>query len=219
MVDLVAEVRSIPRPAPVLSPEREAALTDRQRHLFDQLTELFDDGFAHLTMADLAARMNCSLRTLYQLAPSRDELVTMVIDRNLWRIGRRARQTIEPDAVPLEALRGYLHATSHALSRTTEAFAFDLETLPGARELRARHEDYLVAVAQRLLDVAVKEGHIADVDTEAVARAAASLGALFTRPDLIGRTRSQPGEATTLIVDLLIDGLANPTRQTPEDNP
>ena len=42
-------------------------------------------------MADLAARLNCSLRTLYGLARSREELVLMAIDRNLWAIGRSAR--------------------------------------------------------------------------------------------------------------------------------
>ena len=89
-LDLHARLREVPRPTPVLSREREQALTARQRELLDQLGALFDRGFADLTMATIARELSCSLRTLYELAPSRDELLLMVIDRNLWRIGRTA---------------------------------------------------------------------------------------------------------------------------------
>ena len=43
---------------------------------------MVDDGFADLTMAELATRLNCSLRTLYELAPSRDvpEVVLDVVE-------------------------------------------------------------------------------------------------------------------------------------------
>ena len=62
----------IERPRPVLDRERERQLTDRQRELLDHLGRMFDEGFADLTMAELARRLNCSLRTLYALASSRD---------------------------------------------------------------------------------------------------------------------------------------------------
>jgi hypothetical protein len=81
----------------VAAPER---LTERQRQILDQLGTLFEDGFAHLTMADIAARVHCSLRTLYTLAPSRDELVLMVVD-----------------PPPLDVLRTYLHSATVAVSR------------------------------------------------------------------------------------------------------
>ena len=45
-------------------------------------------------MAQLAARVNCSLRTLYALAPRKDALLLMVIDRRLHRIGRAAMAAI-----------------------------------------------------------------------------------------------------------------------------
>jgi len=121
------------RPRPVLGRERERRLTERQRELLDELEQLFEGGFADLTMAELAARLNCSMRTLYALAPSRDELVLIVVDRNLWRVGRAAQNAIEPDMAPLDALRAYLEAATVAVSRWTEAFARDLAALPAAR--------------------------------------------------------------------------------------
>ncbi|NIR35096.1 MAG: hypothetical protein GWN79_14730, partial [Actinobacteria bacterium] len=126
-------IAAVPRPTPVLSRERAAALTPRQRELLDQLTELARDGFSHLTMADLAARLNCSLRTLYGLAESREALVLMAFDRHLWTVGRSAREAVGADPLgdPLEAIRRYLAAANVAVSRTTPAFARDLAAVPG----------------------------------------------------------------------------------------
>ena len=88
---------AVRRPRPIMGRDRERALTDRQRQLLDKMEHLFAGGFATLTMAQLAARLNCSLRTLYALAPSRDELVLVVVDRNLWRVGRAARDAVRED--------------------------------------------------------------------------------------------------------------------------
>ena len=84
MSEVDDRVREVKGPRRILSREREASLTQRQREILDELGAVFDDGFVHMTMADLAKQMNCSLRTLYGLAPSRDELVLLVVDRNLW---------------------------------------------------------------------------------------------------------------------------------------
>ncbi len=58
-------------PRPLLAPETERRLTARQRQLLDELGKLVAaEGLAELTMAEIAAEMNCSLRTLYGISPS-----------------------------------------------------------------------------------------------------------------------------------------------------
>jgi len=200
------------RPRPVLDRERERRLTERQRELLDELERLFEDGFADLTMAELASRLNCSMRTLYALAPSRDELVLVVVDRNLWRVGRTAQNAIKPDMAPLDALRAYLEAATVAVSHWTEAFARDLAALPAARRLEEGHNDYLFAMSRQLLDRAVEDGDIEPVDTAAAARVMAGLGRLFTRPEVIPTLRSSPKDAADGVLDLLLRGLQNGAR-------
>jgi AcrR family transcriptional regulator len=74
---------AVEAPAPLLSSEREFSLTQRQRDLLDELESLFGgDGFAQHSMADLAKQLRCSLNTLYVLAPTRDELILLVVERN-----------------------------------------------------------------------------------------------------------------------------------------
>ena len=191
----------------MLAASASGPLTARQRELLDQLGGVFDGGFADLTMAELAARLNCSLRTLYELAPSRDELVLVVVDRNLWRIGRTAANAIDPDMAPLDALRAYLRAATEAVSGTTEAFARDLAAVPAAQRLNDDHSDYLIAVTQSLLDLAVERGDIDPIDTAALARVMAGVGRDFSKPEVLATLRSSPKDAADAVVDILLAGL------------
>lgn len=198
---------AVPRPRPVLDRDRERGLTDRQRELLDQLENLFADGFADLTMAELASRLNCSLRTLYALAPSRDELVLIAVDRHLWRIGRRAREAIGDDLAPLEAARAYLKAATQAVSSWSAAFARDLSAVPAARHLADAHTAYLYEVTRTLLDLAVERGEVAPVDTAAVSRVLAGLGRFLSGPDISPTLSSSPKHAADAIVDLVLGGM------------
>ena len=206
-------LRGVRRPHPLLGRDREEALTDRQRQLLDEMERLFACGFADLTMAELAARLNCSLRTLYALAPSRDELVLVVVDRHLWRVGRAARDALREDLAPLDAVRAYLRAATVAVSGWTAAFARDLAAVPAAQQLEEGHNEYLFEVTRTLLDLAVELGDIADVDTAAVARVLAGLGRFFSRPRLIPTLGSSPKEAADEVVDLVLRGLQSRTRE------
>lgn len=208
-VDLHERLRSVPRPTPVLSRERERALTARQRELLDQLGGLFDHGFATLTMAEIAGRLSCSLRTLYELAPSRDELLLIVIDRNLWRIGRTATTALDGEMAPLDALRAYLAAATVAVAGTTPAFARDLAAVPAAQQLNDAHSDYIVAVTRCLLDAAVERGDIDPVDTAALARVMAGVGRDFARPEVLATLQSSPKEAADSVVDVILRGLGS----------
>jgi AcrR family transcriptional regulator len=200
-------LRAVRRPRPILGRQRERELTDRQRQILDEMEDLVAGGFAELTMAELASRLNCSLRTLYALAASRDELVLMVIDRSLWRIGRQARDAIGDDLAPLDAIRAYLEAATVAVSGWTGGFARDLAAVPAAQHLQDDHNEYLFAVTRTLLDLAVERGDIAPVDTAAVARVLAGLGRFFSGPAVIPTLRSSPKEAADEVVDLIIGGL------------
>ena len=60
------------------TPVRRGAV--RREQLFDALVELLlAEGFAHLTLDDLAARLRCSKRTLYALAGSKEQLVRAAV--------------------------------------------------------------------------------------------------------------------------------------------
>lgn len=217
--ELLRRLRAVTPPRPVLDREREQRLTARQREVLDELERMFVDGFADLTMAEIAARTNCSLRTLYGVAPSRDELVLVVVDRNLWRVGRSARDAIAAEMKPLEAVRAYLETASLAVSGITGPFARDLAAMPSAQRLWLDHSTYLVLVTREILDLAVEEGHIGDVDTAALAQVMANLSVILSRPEVLPTLRSSPKDAADAVLDIILTGLqsgaASRLRATP----
>ena len=207
-------LRAVPAPRPMLTRDELYRLTDRQREILGQLGALFRDGFAHLTMSEIASELNCSLRTLYGLAPSRDELVLTVVDTHLWHVGREARAAISPDLAPLDAVRTYLAAATLAVNGTTAAYARDLAAMPAARRRNGDHADYVVAVTRTLLDLAVEQGDIAPVDTAAVARTLANLGHDFIQPEVMATLHSSPKVAADEVVDIILRGLPRPDPRT-----
>src|ERR1700677_3482135 len=95
---------------PVLGPSG-VNLTDRGREILDELGDIFlEEGFTHLTISDLAARLRCSRRTLYELAPNRTELVLVALSRRLRRIGRVAAQYVTTVQEPFELLTRFMLA-------------------------------------------------------------------------------------------------------------
>lgn len=196
-------------PRPLLPAESERRLTARQREILGELEKLVAaEGLAELTMAEIAAQMNCSLRTLYGIAPSKEELVLTVVDRRLHRIGRRAIGALDASLSPLAALRAYLQAANEAVQPETVAFARDFADLPGAKRLLDGHEHYVMAVTQNLLDRAVAEGQIPPVDTAVLAHVLGGLGRELARPEVAGRAAASPKASADAIAEIILRGLA-----------
>ena len=195
-------------PRPLLSPETERRLSARQRELLDDLEELVTTkGQAGLTMAAIAAEMNCSLRTLYGIAPSRDELVLTVVDRQLHRIGRAAINSLDATCAPLEILSDYLEATSEAVQPSAVAFSEELADVPGAKRMLDAHEAYVMAVTQSLLDRAVADRQIAPVDTAAVAHVLGGLGREFSRSEVAEVAMGTPKQTADAVAQIILRGL------------
>jgi AcrR family transcriptional regulator len=196
-------------PRALLAPEAERRLTPRQREVLAELEELVvRGGLAELTMAEIAARLNCSLRTLYGISPSKDELVLAVVDRRLRRIGRRAIAALDASQRPLAALRAYLRTANEAVQPTTVAFAREFADVPGAQRLLDAHEGYVVAVTRSLLDRAIAEGEIPAIDSAALAHVLGGLGREFSRPEVAEAVVSgTPKQAADAITEIILSGL------------
>jgi AcrR family transcriptional regulator len=195
-------------PKPLLPPEAERRLTERQRQLLDELEALVAaEALAELTMAEIAAQVNCSLRTLYGISPTKEELVLAVVDRRLHRIGRTAIGSLDASMSPLEALRAYLQAANEAVQPETVAFSRNFADIPAAQRLLDTHEGYVIAVTRSLLDRAVEDGQIPAVDTAALAHVLGGLGREFARPEVAELAAASPKTTADAIADILLRGL------------
>jgi AcrR family transcriptional regulator len=195
-------------PKPLLGPEVEQQLSRRQRELIDALEDLVaSDGLADLTMAQIAARMNCSLRTLYGIAQSKEDLFLAVVDRRLHRIGRRAIASLDPSLRPTDALRTYLRAVCEAIEPERSALSRAFADTTGGQRMLDAHERYGIAVVQSLLDRAVNEGEIRPCDTASLAHVLGGLGREFARPEVADVARASPEATVEAITDIILCGL------------
>lgn len=195
-------------PKPLLSPEAESRLSARQLELLEQLDgQVAAERLASMTMAEIAAEANCSLRTLYGISPSKDELVLTVVDRRLHRIGRAAIESLDATKPPLEILRAYLRAANEAVQPEAVFLAHHLTEIPGAKRLLDAHEDYVMAVTRSLLDRAISEGQIEPVDTASLAHVLGGLGREFGRPEVAELASRSAKETADGIADILLRGL------------
>lgn len=196
-----------PPPPRLLSSRREAELSRRSREVLDQLEDLYlEEGFAELTVRDLAARLRTSLRTLYDIAPSKQQLVLVVIDRFLHRVGRTALATINSDAPVGERIRAYFRGAAE-LQRWTRAFAADAVGMPEMLRLLDSHFAYVSTVVARLVEEGVATGEMKPVDP-AIAAAVLSGAASHVTRAPVG---TPPGSADAIdqLIDIVLHGLAD----------
>ncbi len=188
-------------PRPLLSRRAEAGLGPRHRQVLDLLESLFlEHGFASFTVRELAAAVGCSRRTLYELAPSKDQLVLIVLDRFLHKVGRRALASIRPERPVAEQISDYIHGGA-AILRQTTVFADDLADEPAARRLLDRHFRYVTTVLERLVAIGVSRGEFRDVNPSLIAAMITGSTLYVTQPDVL----DDMGLDKTLGVDDVIE--------------
>jgi AcrR family transcriptional regulator len=194
-------------PRPLLSQHAEARLGPRHREVLDQLESLFlAEGFASFSVRELAAGVGCSRRTLYELAPSKDELVLVVLDRFLHRVGRTALESIDPSRPVAEQLREYYRG-GRELQRQTVVFSNDLAGEPAARRLLDRHFRYAMAVMERLVAAGIESGEFRPVTPTVVAGILAGGGLYFNQPGVLDDLDRSNDAILDEVIDLAITAI------------
>jgi AcrR family transcriptional regulator len=182
------------RPRPLISQRAELQLGARHREVLDQLEALFlHEGFSGFSVRELAAHVGCSRRTLYELAPSKDELVLLVFDRFLHRVGRAALDSIDATQSYADQIRSYFLGGIE-LQRITQVFGDDLADEPAARRLFDRHYGYVMAITEQLVQRGVESGEFRPVTPGVVAGLLAGAGQFFNQSGVqidIGLTLEQ----------------------------
>lgn len=193
-------------PRPLLSRSAEQRLGHRHREILDELETLFlERGFAAFTIADLAAGVGCSRRTLYEIAPSKDQLVLTVLDRFLHKKGRAALDAVDPSAPLIEQLRHYiLGGLEFHLERSLYE---DLSDDAPARRLVDRHFRFVMTVIQRLVTVGIERGEFRPVNPGIVAAAVAGTSLFVSQPDVTDDIGLELSNITDEMLDYLLPAL------------
>ncbi|UGT61601.1 TetR/AcrR family transcriptional regulator [Nocardia asteroides] len=153
-----------------------AFATARRTELFDELLALFlADGFAHLTLDAVAARLRCSKSTLYTLAGSKEQLVTAATVHFFKRATDAVEASVASADGPRERIAAYLTAVGTALAVASERFMADLDAFAPARAVYERNTGIAARRVQQLIDDGVATGDFRGVHAAFAAELAATM--------------------------------------------
>ena len=143
---------------------RPAFATRRRTELFDALVALLlAEGFAHLTLDDMAARLRCSKSTLYTLAASKEQLVQAATVHFFRSATEFVEARVAATTGARDRIAAYLSAVGEALDPATEQFMADLDGFAPARAVYEQNTGIAARRVQELIAEGVAAGDFRDV--------------------------------------------------------
>ncbi len=198
-------------PPPDLSGGRR--FSRRQTEILENLETIFlREGFRDPTIGDLAARVRCSRATLYLLADSKDELVLLVLDRLLQRIGRNARAVVRQHDDPVDRVREYLFACVLELRKASLPFSEDLARHAMARQLFETHYRFATRSMEFLLREGIARGVFRDFPPRLAAEVLDASVVRMHDPEIQRATGLPLSDALSETISLFLDGLRDSER-------
>ncbi|MEV6325944.1 TetR/AcrR family transcriptional regulator [Nocardia sp. NPDC051787] len=183
--------------------------TRRRSELFDTLVELFlTEGFAHLTLDEIAARLHCSKSTLYTLAGSKEQLVRAATVHFFRRATEDVEAAIAPITTARERVATYLSAVGTALAPASSQFMVDLHAFMPAREIYETNTQIAARRVQELIDEGVKAGDFRAVHAAFAADLAATMMARIQRGTVRTRTGLDDSDAYRELAAILTAGIS-----------
>jgi AcrR family transcriptional regulator len=183
----------------------EPRLTHRQAHLRDGLVDLvLAQGFSHLTMDQFAAELNCSKRTLYALASSKEQLAVLAVRHFFKRATDQVEAAIARTRAPAKRVTRYLEAVAEALRPASRTFRDDIARFRPAAEI---YEQNTLAAALRvreLIDQGTRAGAFRRVHAAFVGEVVTATMRRITSGEVAVATGMSDADAYAELADLVV---------------
>ena len=180
-----------------------------QKHnlVIDKLELMLEKGIPDHTMSELAAKLKVSLRTLYEIAPSKDHLIRLTVNRILIRLGKEAIATITDIKSPIDKLKKYLLHANQAVGPKFKVYLQNLNDNDKSKKMIDYHEDYITSFTKELLDEAIAQKEIKKIDTQALALLLGGIGRDFAKDSNIKKLSDTPEKSANSITEIILNGI------------
>jgi AcrR family transcriptional regulator len=193
------------------------AYTRRQAELLDRLCDLvLAEGFAHLTVDDLAARLRCSKTTLYALAPRREQLAALAVGHFFKRATVEVEEALAVlgDADPRRQVPAYLDAIARVLEPASREFIADVAGFAPAAAIYRANAAAASARVRTLVDAGLASGAFHAVHAGFVAELVGLAADAIQRGEISERTGLSDAQAFAELSAVVVRGLsADPLTQ------
>jgi len=206
---LASKTASSSRPSAPVEP-KDALSISREEQLLEELETIFlRDGFRDVTVDQLARTLHCSKRSLYALAPSKEELFLRVFDRYLSRLREdcnRGAAGVSPE----QAFVPYLMPAIDAARKLSATLIRDMTAYAPANEMWERHQRDRMAGLRTLVQRCVDDGIFRNANANLVAEVVAASLRRIREPRFLAASKLSYREAVAELYGLLLHGLLHP---------
>lgn len=186
----------------------DAAWRPRHLELLNQIEAIFfARGYRAVTMNALAEELRCSKRALYEIAPSRQAMFVLIVERWGERIRRLGLEGASLDADPKERLAAFLSPGVSETIGLTENFLSDLQSLPAARAALDHHQRERMETLRGIVEDGIRQGCFAALHAHLVAGVCLAGFARINDPDFLREAQLTFSEAFAELYRLLMTGL------------
>ncbi len=190
----------------------------RQKRLLDDIEALFlAEGFLRFTTDDIARRFRCSKTTLYRVAPTRDRLYEMIVERLLRRVRDQGVAATREAPDWSAALVGLLRAGVEGARDLSWEFVADMREHPLTNRCLHIHQTQRAADVERLLESGIEHGAFREVHPKMVARSMLALIDQIFDSDFLAGVGLSLAEAYDEAYRMLEYGLIPRTKQVRKD--
>ena len=181
--------------------------TKKHQDTIQDLEKLLEKGVPDLTMSEIASKLKISLRTLYEIAPSKDQLILMTMDKILVKLGKHALDSVSEIQSPIEKLEQYLFIVNQAVGPKFNTFLKDIEKINGSQKMADYHENFISNYTQKLLNDAIKMNEIENIDTKAFSILLGGIGREFLKEKNRYLISTSPEESANSITSIILNGI------------
>lgn len=167
------------------------------------------EGFARLTVDDLAARLQCSKSTLYAISSSKDYLVTTAIKHFFRDATANIEERIAGVADPAERIAAYLAGVGTEMRRLSQACYDDMVAHDSTRDIYAINSAAAARRVREFIRDGIGTGRFRTVHAEFLGEAVGLLIDGIQHGELLARTGLSSGDAFTELSDLVLSALTN----------
>lgn len=183
-------------------------LTEKHIEVINKLELMLEEGIPKQTMSELASKLKISLRTLYEISPSKNHLIRMTVDRILIRLGKEALDEVSNIDSPIEALKKYLKHVNQAVGPKFKVYLQNLGSDEESMKMIDFHEEYITSFTKDLLNKAILRKEIKEVDTQAFAMLLGGIGRDFAKDGNIKKLSKSPEESANSITEIILNGIS-----------
>ena len=181
--------------------------TKRQIEIMDALEAMLQKGVPDLTMSEFAKKLKISLRTLYEIAPSKDELILMTMNNILVKLGKLAIDSVANINSPIKKLEKYLFIVNQAVGPKFDTFVKDIENIKGSQKMADYHENFIKNYTKNLLKESILKKEIKSIDVSAFAILLGGIGREFLKEKNKKTIDMSPEESANSITKIILNGI------------